>query len=211
MPATEATLADPTPRAAHGLAAEDEARAWAYSVLGALLARPPDADLLAHVAALDLAPGDDGALARAWRDLRQAAASAEPGALAAEFHDLFIGLGRGELLPYGSYYLTGFLMEKPLATLRDDLARLGFARQDDVSEPEDHVAALSEVMSVLVAGDEPADLDTQRAFFEAHMAPWLARFYDDLEHAKAANFYGVVGAFGARFTAVECAAFAMAV
>ena len=209
MTATEARERHPETRVPAGSDAEDEARACAYSVLGALLARAPQAELLAQLAALDLVEGDAGELARAWQALREAAGSADSSALGAEFHALFIGLGRGELVPYGSYYLTGFLMERPLAELRTDLARLGFTRAEDVSEPEDHAAALAEVMAALVAGEDAVDLDTQRQFFDTHLAPWMGRFFQDMQQAEAASFYATVGAFGAAFVALEQAAFEM--
>ncbi|MEW8584258.1 MAG: molecular chaperone TorD family protein, partial [Candidatus Thiodiazotropha sp.] len=106
-----------------------------------------------------------------------------------------------ELVPYGSWYLTGFLMEKPLGRLRDDLARLGFQRQEGVTEPEDHVAALCEVMGMLIT--EGIEFERQSHFFESPMAGWLERFFADLSEAKTAVFYRAVGRFGAAFAAME--------
>jgi len=119
-----------------------------------------------------------------------------------EYHALFVGLGRGELVPYGSWYLTGFLMEAPLGELRRDLERLGFDRQDGVREPEDHIAALCEVMAML-AGPSAADLDTQRAFFDRHLGAWADRFFGDLATAEAAVFYRAVGRLGQAFVELE--------
>jgi TorA maturation chaperone TorD len=54
-------------------------------------------------------------------------------------------MSRGELLPYGSYYLTGFLNERPLARLREDLQALCIERVEKQCEPEDHAAILCEI------------------------------------------------------------------
>ena len=124
-----------------------------------------------------------------------------------EFQQLFIGLGRGELVPYASWYLTGFLMEKPLGELREHLAGLGFERQSGVHEPEDHIAALCEVMSILIQEDRPHA--ESAGFFETHLAPWSDRFFADLSQAKAAVFYRNLGRFGAAFIELERRYFSM--
>jgi TorA maturation chaperone TorD len=187
---------------------EELVRARIYGLLSRLLAAPPDAPLLASLA--ELTP-DNSELGRAFAALAKAAAAAAPAGVAEEYHDLFIGLTRGELLPYGSYYLTGFLNEKPLAELRDALAGLGIARATEVKEPEDHIAALCEVMAGLIDGayGAPQPLAVQRGFFETHMAPWVGRFFADLEGAEAAVFFAAVGMLGQRFVEIESAAFAM--
>jgi TorA maturation chaperone TorD len=194
-------LAEPLPD-------EELHRARIYGLLARLLAAPPDAPLLAGLAALC---SDDSDLGRAFAALAQAANSAAPEAVAEEYHDLFIGLTRGELLPYGSYYLTGFLNEKPLAVLRGALARLGIARVGQVKESEDHAAALCEVMAGLIGGayGPPRPLAIQREFFDMHLAPWIGRFFSDLAGAKAAVFYAAVGRLGRLFVEIESAAFAM--
>lgn len=187
---------------------EESHRARIYGLLARLLAAPPDAPLLVALAALS---ADDSELGRAFAALAQAAAAATALGVAEEYHDLFIGLTRGELLPYGSYYLTGFLNEKPLAVLRGALAGLGIARAEEVKEPEDHIAALCEVMAGLIDGayGAPWPLATQRAFFGAHIGPWSGRFFTDLAGAKMAVFYVAVGDLGRRFVEIESAAFAM--
>ncbi|MBV8089725.1 MAG: molecular chaperone TorD family protein, partial [Alphaproteobacteria bacterium] len=129
--------------------------------------------------------------------------------VAREYFDLFIGVGRGELLPYGSYYLTGFLHERPLARLRADLVRLGIERVDGRGEPEDHAAILCEIMAGLVVGEFAAPTQRQHQFFEQHLAPWMARFFADLEAAPRAKFYCPVGAIGRLFIDIETAAFAL--
>jgi TorA maturation chaperone TorD len=203
--------ARPSPRNAEGATAppdEELVRARIYGLLARLLAAPPDSPLLASLAGLT---PDNSELGHAFAGLAEAAGTATPARTAEEYHDLFIGLTRGELLPYGSFYLTGFLNEKPLAELRETLRRLGVARATDVKEPEDHVAALCEVMAGLIDGayGAPQPLTVQRGFFETHMKPWVGRFFADLEGAQAAVFYAAVGMLGRRFVEIESAAFAM--
>jgi TorA maturation chaperone TorD len=127
--------------------------------------------------------------------------------LKTEYHDLFIGLGKGEVVPYASWYLTGFLMEQPLSDLRDDLRTLGFERSSDIPEPEDHAAALCEVISVMIGDD--ASLAQQRQFFESHMQNWMGRFFEDLAGASSAEFYQSVAEFGAAFIEFEQAYMSM--
>lgn len=191
----------PAVRDAEAGAEEQAYRANAYALLGALLRAEPDQELLAHAGRFADAGegGDDLAIAMALLGL--AARNTSPAGAGREFFQLFIGLGRGELVPFGSWYQTGFLMERPLGELRDDLRRLGFERSAGVSEPEDHVAALCEVMSLLIGEAEP--IATQTRFFSSHMAPWMGRFFSDLETAQSAVFYRAVGRFGAAFINFE--------
>jgi TorA maturation chaperone TorD len=126
-----------------------------------------------------------------------------------EFFDLFIGVGRGELLPYASYYLTGFLQDRPLARLRGDLARLGLARAEGRFEPEDHLGTLCEIMSGFADGRFAVPAEEEKAFFGRFLLPWAPRFFADLEHAKPASFYKAVGTVGRVFIEIEAEAFAM--
>jgi TorA maturation chaperone TorD len=183
----------------------DAARGREYALLSVLLARAPDAELLRRLARLD---GDASPLGVAHAGLAQAAGGTSRERVTREFFDLFIGLGRGECLPYGSYYLTGFLHERPLARLRQDLLRLGIERAPDQSEPEDHAAILCEIMAALAGHDLPAPPGADRDLFEAHLAPWMARFFADLERAQAAVFYRSVGTLGRLFMEIESEAFA---
>jgi TorA maturation chaperone TorD len=171
-----------------------------------MLARAPDASLLKRVAGLR---GDPSPIGVAHAGLAQAASETTVERAEREFFDLFIGLGRGELLPYGSYYLTGFLHERPLARLRADLAPLGIERVDGNCEPEDHAATLCEIMAGLVGGSLPAPPATDQRIFEKHMAPWMGRFFADLEQAKSANLYGRLGTLGRVFVDIETQAFAL--
>ncbi|MDX1604727.1 MAG: molecular chaperone TorD family protein [Candidatus Competibacterales bacterium] len=181
---------------------EDQLRAGTYSLLAALLRDVPDAGLLQQLSRIEPEGPAGDELAGAWQDLRRAALDAVPESLSREFHELFIGLGRGQIVPYGSWYLTGFLMEKPLGELRRDLARLGFERQDSVREPEDHAAALCEVMAMLIH-DDARPLTVQRQFFESHMGNWFEILFRDLEQAPAAGFYRSVARLGGAFTRLE--------
>jgi len=188
------TSADSYEQADAEQVAENQYRAGAYSMLAALLRQSPRQDVLNVVTGLadGVEEKDDFAVAMSMLGL--AARAATPAELDDEYHALFIGLGRGELVPYGSWYLTGFLMEKPLGVLRDDLASMGFARNDSTCEPEDHVAALCEVMAMLI--DEGRSPGEQTLFFNAHMSSWLGRFFTDLSEAKSAVFYRAVARFG---------------
>ncbi|MEM9626480.1 MAG: molecular chaperone TorD family protein [Pseudomonadota bacterium] len=188
---------------------EDELRASQYRLLARFLAKPPDAPLLQLASNFT---GDDTDLGQALALLARLAQRTDEAKASKEYHELFIGMGRGELMPYGSFYMTGFLNEKPLAILRRDMAGLGMARADETSEPEDHIAALSEMMAGLIMGDfgEPLDIDEQKRFFDQHMAPWAGRFFTDLENAKAATLYTPIGTLGRVFMEIETTAFAMA-
>ncbi|MGH6969806.1 MAG: TorD/DmsD family molecular chaperone [Stellaceae bacterium] len=188
---------------------EEQMRAEIYGMLARVLASPPDSALLS---ALTHLASDDSELGMAFRDLAGAAAATTAEAVAREYHDLLIGLGRGELLPYASYYLTGFLHERPLANLRGALAGLGIERAAAVKEPEDHIAALCEVMAGLIIGtfDAPAPVAQQREFFDGFIAPWAERFFRDLETAQSARLYAAVGRVGRLFLHIEQTAFAIA-
>jgi TorA maturation chaperone TorD len=184
----------------------DAARAQEYALLSALLMRAPNAELLENLSALR---GDPSPLGLAHAALADAAARTDADRVSREYFDLFIGLGRGELLPYGSYYLTGFLHERPLARLRTDLARLGVEREEGNVEPEDHVAILCEVMAGLAEGRFDAPPGADREFFQKHMASWIGRFFADLEKAQSADFYRRIGALGQVFINIETEAFAL--
>jgi TorA maturation chaperone TorD len=184
----------------------DAARAQEYALLAILLARAPDAALLGRIAELR---ADPSPLGLAHAALAEAASGAKAESIEREFFDLFIGIGRGELLPYGSYYLTGFLHERPLARLRAELAKLQIERAEGQAEPEDHAAILCEIMAGLAGGRFPAPAGTEREFFERHLAPWIGRFFADLENAEAAEFYRRVGTVGRVFVEIENEAFAL--
>ena len=178
----------------------DLARSQEYALLSALLLRSPDAPMLARLALLR---GDESQLGRAHTALGTAAARTDAVRAAQEHYLLFTGLGRGELLPYASYYLTGFLHGRPLSNLRQTLRHIGIERLDGQSEPEDHAAILLEIMAGLASGTIPAAAGTDREIFDAYLAPWITWFFSDLEKAAAAQFYASVGTFGRTFVDIE--------
>lgn len=190
------------------IAEEDRLRADLYNFLGVLLAGPADQMVLDQTACLS---GDDSPLGTGVNALAKIAKLSKPKAVESEFNRLFIGLGRGELLPYASYYLTGFLNEKPLATLRQDMAARGLTRAENVYEPEDNIASLMEMMGALIVGrfGDPATLEDQRTFFNRHIAPWAGHFFSDLEAAKNSVFYAAVGQVGRAFMEIEAEGFRM--
>ena len=190
---------------------EDRVRGNLYALLGRLLAAPPDASLLQVLREISPDPDDDSLLAASWQMLAVAAVRADAEQLRQEYDSLFIGLGRGEVVPYGSWYLTGFLMEQPLAQLRGDLNALGIERQPGVHEPEDHAAALCDTMALLITGEAPAPLEQQHVFYSRHLEPWMPRFFRDLQQAGSARFYRAVGQLGEQFIGVESQAFRVAI
>jgi len=188
---------------------EDRYRAQFYRLLGRLLARAPDEDLLKQLR--DLKDGKN-AIEAAFGALAAAARATTPAAAAEEFQDLFIGVGRGELVPFASFYLTGFLHEKPLARLRQEMAQHGIERAAGVSEPEDHIASLCDMMAGFILGEfgAPLPLAQQSDFFDRHIRTWAGQFFDDLAAAPSARFYMPVGALGRAFLEIETVAFQMA-
>jgi TorA maturation chaperone TorD len=185
----------------------DAGRAQEYVLLAALLASAPSSSLLGQIAQLH---GDATPLGRAHAALAEAASGAIATDVEHEYFDLFVGLGRGELLPYASYYLTGFLNERPLSRLRDDLAVLGVERVENNLEPEDHAATLCEIMAGFAAARFPASPEAQRTFFEKHVSRWMGRLFADMEKAENAKFYRSVGTLGRVFLEIESEAFTFA-
>lgn len=190
------------------VAPEDQARAALYRFVARLLSAPPQTGDLAVAASVT---GDDSPLGHALTELAGRAAATTPDAAGEAFQVLFIGLGRGELVPYASYYLTGFLQEKPLARLRADMERLGIARSPDVAEPEDHISSVLEIMAGLIDGafGEPLPPSGQKDFFDAHVGSWAGHFFNDLEKSPTSQFYQSIGETGRLFLSVEQEAFLM--
>ena len=181
---------------------QDGLRASVYGLLAHLLAKPPSPQLLELLDEIEEGGPVADDLSTAWRLLKVAARENKPEALDDEYHNLFIGIGRGELVPYASWYLTGFLMDRPLAYLRRDLKVLGIERQPGTNDPEDHAAALCESMRVIIsAGDIP--FPTERQFFLNHIACWMPVFFQDLQRARAACLYAAVGGLGEAFLRFE--------
>ncbi|MET3447685.1 molecular chaperone [Ralstonia sp. 1138] len=206
------------PAATPADSAEDLARADLYGLLATLFFHAADADLLQRIAAAPLEPaGDDdtapadaeaaasSALTQAWRRLVARAGKTTAAQADDEYTELFIGVGKPEVFLYGSYYQAGFMNEKPLVVLRDDLRRFGLERAEGVTETEDHLATLCEVMRYLIAGDDVdlARIEEQRAFFQRHLAPWVDTACDAvLQHPRAA-FYADVAGLAKAFFDVE--------
>lgn len=184
----------------------DLVRAQEYRLLATLLLTSPTADLLQR---LSLLHGDTTELGRAHTALGEAATQVSTESVAHEHFTLFSGLGRGELLPYASYYLTGFVQGRPLAQLRATLNQLGIERVAGLSEPEDHAAVLLEIMSGLASAALGAPAGTDREFFRSHLEPWISRFFSDLERSRSAKFYSSVGALGRIFMEIEQRGFAL--
>lgn len=185
----------------------DRARSDEYALLASLLLAPPDATSLTQLS--DLTGDADTLLGQAHTALGRAAGIASADSVRREYNDLFIGVARGELLPYASYYLTGFLNERPLASLRGDMLRLGIERAEGHFDPEDHLGTLCEMMSGFAGGHFVVSDGEEQDFFERHVEPWAGRFFTDLEGAKSASFYRSVGMVGRLFIDIEKEAFAM--
>jgi len=187
---------------------EDRLRADLYNYLGLMLAGPPDQLLLDQSAGLS---GDETDLGQAINGLARVAKISKPKAVRTEYNALFIGLGRGELLPFASYYLTGFLNEKPLANLRATMAGFGMTRANVVFEPEDNIASLMEMMAGMIVGrfGRVASVAEQQAFFNAHISTWATHYFNDLQGAKSSILYASIGAVGLAFMEIEKEAFRM--
>ena len=189
---------------------EETARAEIYGVLSQLYYAPPTPDLLAalRVAVTD-APMEGAFLEAPWRRLVGSAREFGDARIAAEYDDLFGGVGKPEIYLFGSHFLSGYLNEKPLARLRDDLATLGLTRDAAMPETEDHVAYLCEVMRYLIAGDDVAvaNLTRQAEFFSVHLQPWLTAMCDAIEAHPKAHFYAAVAGFTRAFASVETQGF----
>jgi len=189
----------------------DALRAGTWAWLGALLAAPPPPALLARLSAVgggDAEATSTEPLALAWAGLAAAAAAIGPEALIDEYHAVFVGVGGGEVTPYASWYRHRSLFEQALREFRADLAALGIERSGDVSEPEDHVAAMCEVMALVVS--EPAlRAEWEQPVFERHLHSWLPAFFADLQQAPSAAFYRAVGRLGEAFVRLEAQTLAM--
>ena len=189
---------------------EEVARAEMYGLLATLFYQPPSEELLAQLqAAVTEAPEAGGFLEEPWRALVAQSRQMTAAQIAAEYHALFGGVGKPEVYLFGSHYLSGFLNEKPLVQLRDDLAALGLARGEDMPETEDHVAYLMAVMRFLIAGDDVAvcKLTRQGEFFGVHLQPWLSRLCQAIAAHPRAAFYARLAHLTESFASVEAQGF----
>ena len=187
---------------------EDALRADMYDFLASLLRKEPSDELIHKVSQLE---GDETPIGSACLTLAHLARTLDNGLIRNEYVDMFIGVGRGEVLPFASYYLTGFLNDKPLANLRADMANIGVARIKGVKEPEDHIASLFDIMSGLIRGHygKVFSIAEQADFFNRHIEPWAGLLMRDIEAAKTVVFYAPVGTIGKAFLEIESAAFSM--
>jgi TorA maturation chaperone TorD len=190
----------------HSVDEIDSARAREYALLATLLSHSPNAQLLSGLAGLR---SDSTPIGLAHAALAEAAQQSSEESVAREYFALFAGLRDGALLPYASHYLTDTLYGRPLARLRETLRLLGIEKAPERIEPEDHAGFLCEIMAGLVGGDISAPVGADRAFFEEHLAPWIRRFFVDLEATKSADFYRSVGMLGRTFIEVEAEGFAL--
>lgn len=181
-----------------------------YLLIAQLLRESPSQDLLHFLAEIELNQGTQP-MAIAWAKLKSVAQAGDVSKIEEEFQDLFIGVGRGEVVPFGSWHIAGALMEKPLSDLRQSLAELGFERNEDVKEPEDHMAALCEVMSLLIesSNDEPkAAFAIQKKFFNQHISSWYQSLVNHIQQSKSADFYLAVAALIEGYLSLEQVNFA---
>jgi TorA maturation chaperone TorD len=184
----------------------DLARAAEYSLLATLLARSPDSEMLHRLSKLR---GDDTCLGLEHSALGKAASRTDTERAAREYFGLFIGLGRGELMPYASHYMTGFVHGRPLANLRQTLQRIGVERAEAQTEPEDHAAIVLEIMAGLCSGDIETPPGIEREFFGEYLAPWIGKFFSDLEKNNSVDFYAAVGKLGRTFMEIESQSFSI--
>ena len=185
---------------------EELARAEVYGLLAQLYYAPPSAALLAQLrVAVTDAPAAGALLEAPWRDFIGSARDLQDREVADEYDALFGGVGKPEVYLFGSHYVAGFLNERPLAALRQDLAGLGLTRDEAMPETEDHVAYLCEVMRYLIAGDDVAvaNLTRQREFFTRHLQPWAVPFCEAAAAHPRAVFYAAVAGFTQAFVGVE--------
>ncbi|MBQ0918782.1 molecular chaperone TorD family protein [Hydrogenophaga aromaticivorans] len=189
---------------------EETARAEVYGLLAALFYAPPSPELLAQLrVAVTEAPAAGGFLEEPWRQFVGTVRELNDAEVVAEYNALFGGVGKPELYLFGSWYLSGFLNEKPLAALRGDLAALGLARDESMNETEDHFACVCEVMRYLIAGDdvEVANLTQQQKFFSAHVQSWAPALCEAIAAHPKARFYAALAGFTAAFISVETQGF----
>jgi len=187
---------------------EDQLRADMYSFLANLLRAEPSSELVNQLTKLE---SDDSPIGKSIKTLSKLASSLDLPTIRDEYVRIFIGVGRGEILPFASYYLTGFLKDKPLAKLRNDMKEIGIELAENVKEPEDHIASLFDMMSGLILGkfSKKFSIGEQRDFFNKHLAPWVDLLMRDIESSRIAVFYSPIGTIGREFMEIERSSFSM--
>jgi TorA maturation chaperone TorD len=192
----------------NSISEEDILRADMYGFLAALFRKEPSDELISTVAALE---GDQSPIGGACLTLAHLAKTLDNDLIRHEYVTVFVGVGRGEILPFASYYLTGFLNDKPLANLRADMAAIGIARADGVKEPEDPISSLFDMMAGLIRGSfgRVYSVAEQASFYRKHVEPWAGMLMGDVETAKSAVFFAPAGTIGRAFLDIESQAFSM--
>jgi TorA maturation chaperone TorD len=187
---------------------EDQLRADMYSFLANLLRAEPSAELVGQLTKLE---SDESPIGKSIKTLSKLASSLDLPTIRDEYVRIFIGVGRGEILPFASYYLTGFLKDKPLAKLRNDMKEIGIQLAENVKEPEDHIASLFDMMSGLILGkfSKKFSIGEQKDFFNKHLAPWVDLLMRDIESSRIAVFYSPIGTIGREFMEIERSSFSM--
>ena len=187
---------------------EDQLRADMYSFLANLLRAEPSAELVNQLTKLE---SDESPIGKSIKTLSKLASSLDLPTIRDEYVRIFIGVGRGEILPFASYYLTGFLKDKPLAKLRNDMKEIGIQLAENVKEPEDHIASLFDMMSGLILGkfSKKFSIGEQKDFFKKHLAPWVDLLMRDIESSRIAVFYSPIGTIGREFMEIERSSFSM--
>ena len=187
---------------------EDQLRADMYSFLANLFRSEPNSELINQLKVLE---SDDTPIGKSIKTLSKLASSLDLPTIRDEYERIFVGVGRGEILPFASYYLTGFLKDKPLAKLRQDMEKIGIKLEENVKEPEDHIASIFDMMAGLIIGkfNKKFSIAEQRDFFNKHLAPWVGLLMRDIEGSKIAVFYSPVGTIGKEFMEIERASFSM--
>ncbi|MGA8052321.1 MAG: molecular chaperone TorD family protein [Burkholderiales bacterium] len=189
------------------VAAEDQVRGDFYALLARLFYTAPDAPLLAAIASADeLVPEGNSALAESWKSLVAAASVADDELARVEYDAVFVGVGKAQVTPYASAYLVATGREKVLAELRGTLARLGLGRAGGAHEPEDHFAALCDVMRHLILAGGSAD---EREFFDRYLRRAYPGLCEALLACADANFYKHVARFARAVFDLESQAFEM--
>ena len=188
--------------------AEDQLRADMYSFLASLLRTEPNAELVNQLTNLE---SDDSPIGKSIKTLSKLASSMDLPTIRDEYVRIFVGVGRGEILPFASYYLTGFLKDKPLAKLRNDMKEIGIELAENVKEPEDHIASLFDMMSGLILGkfNKKFSISEQKDFFNKHLGSWVDLLMRDIESSKIAVFYSPIGTIGREFIEIERSSFSM--
>ncbi|MUK63000.1 molecular chaperone [Aliivibrio fischeri] len=185
---------------------QQQIRQEIYGLLAHLYRVAPDQNVIDWLSGIEVEGDDSHEMSKAWSVISDAAKKSEQEALEDEYQNLFIGVGRGEVMPFGSWHMAGALMEKPLVALRQDLMQLGFERAEEVKEPEDHISALCEVMAMLIESGDAEVL--QQRFFNRHIQPWFVSLCDQITQAEHANFYKSVVSLTLAFFSVEQTRFA---